>query len=77
MKHKSKITVYRNSKPVSGIRVTLEYTGWSQSGFTSPAFTDSNGVAIIEHASTGPANIWIDGARKGQMNTPGGDLIYL
>jgi len=73
----SKITVYRNGNPAKNIKVTLEYSGFSQNGFTSPEYTNSNGVAFIEHSSTGNATVYINGQSKGSLNTPGEDIYYL
>lgn len=73
----SKITVYRNNRPASNIRVRLEYTGFTQLGFTDSFYTNSNGVAFIQHSSTGDANVYIDGKKKGRLNTPGEDIYYL
>lgn len=73
----SKVTVYRNGKPASNIKITLEYTGLSQSGFTTPAYTNSSGIATINHSSTGKATIYVNGSSRRSMNTPGSDIIYL
>ncbi len=73
----SKITVYKNQKPASGIKVTLEFSGIANVGFTKPVYTDSNGVALVEHASTGKANVYINGSRKGSIHAPNQDIYYL
>lgn len=73
----SKITVFKNSSPLSNAKVTLEFTGFANLGFTSPVFTDRTGVAIITHSSTGTANVYVNGSRKGQLSTPGQDVIHL
>ena len=73
----SKITVYRNGQPASNVKVSLEYTGFTQAGFTSPAYTASNGVAIISHSSTGNANVYINGIKKGTLHTPGSDSYHI
>lgn len=67
----SKITIYRNQVPARGVRISLEYSGWFQSGFTSNYYTNEEGVACIEHASKGWADVYINGERKGKMRTPG------
>jgi len=69
----SKITVYQYSKPAKGIKVSLEF--WS--GFSKNFYTDANGVAFVQHSSKGKATIYVKGMRKGKMNTPGQDVIYL
>lgn len=73
----SKITVYRGGQPASNIKVTLEYNGFAQNGFTTPVYTNSSGVAIISHSSTGKANIYVNGSQKGAMSTPGNGSIHL
>lgn len=73
----SKVTVYRNGQPISNIKVTLEYSGLAQNGFTTPAYTNSSGVAVISHRSTGKATIYVNGSQTGSMNTPGNDSVYL
>lgn len=73
----SKITVFRNGKTASNIKVTLEYRGLTQSGFTSPAYTNSMGVAIVSHSSTGKANIYINGTLRESMNTPNDKIVHI
>ena len=73
----SKVTVYRNGKLAKNVRVTLEYSGWTTSGFTQKFYTDSTGTAYVEHSSTGRASVYLDGQRKGEMNTPGQEIFYL
>jgi len=73
----TKIKVYRNSKPVRNVKVSLEFNGVMQSGFSKSAYTNANGVALVSHSSTGKANVWIDGKKRGTMNTPGSDVYYI
>jgi len=73
----SKITIYRNQIPARGVRISLEYNGLFQSGFTSNYYTNEEGVAYIEHASTGRATLYINGEEKGKMRTPGSEVYYL
>ena len=73
----SKVTIYRNQVPARGLRVSLEYTGLFQSGFTSNYYTNDDGEAYIEHASTGKATVFINGNAKGTMKTPGSEVYYL
>lgn len=61
MKHVSEVIVYKNDKPSSGHMVSLEFTSLFNGGFTGKFFTDKNGVAHVEHASTGEVNVYIDG----------------
>lgn len=73
----SKITVYRNNRPAGNVKVTLEYTGFTQMGFTKAHYTNSDGIAFVQHSSTGNANVYIDGRKKGTLYTPGEDIYYL
>lgn len=73
----SKITIYRNQVPARGVRISLEYIGWFQSGFTSNYYTNEEGVACIEHHSTGRADVYINGKKEGTMRTPGSEVYYL
>ena len=73
----SKITVYRYQKPALGIKVSLEFTGITNMGFTKSFYTNSDGVSFIEHSSSGIANVYIDGKMKGKLKTPGQDIYYL
>lgn len=73
----SRITVYRNGKPFPGASVSLEYTGFTQMGFTKKFTTNSSGVAFVEHSSTGRATIYVNGQSQKSMNTPGEEVVYL
>lgn len=67
----SKVTIYRNQVPARGVRVSFEYTGFFQNGFTSDYYTNDDGVAFIEHESKGNARVYINGREMGKMKTPG------
>ena len=73
----SRITIYRNQVPARGVRVSLEYSGLFQSGFTSNYYTNEEGVAFIDHTSTGKADVYINGMKQGSMRTPGSEVYYL
>lgn len=62
----SRITVTRNGRPVSGIRVVLGFWG----GHTPGHYSDSNGIAIIPHAHTGEATLFADGKEIKKVYTP-------
>ena len=57
------------SKP-KGTRVTLGFSGFF-GGVTKDFFTDRDGLAIVEHASTGKATVYVSGSDKGSFNAPG------
>lgn len=73
----SKVIVFRRGMPASNFKVTLEYSGLTQMGFTTPTYTDESGVAHINHRSTGKAMIYVDGMSRKTMLTPGTEKIYL
>jgi len=73
----SKITVYQNGKPKKNVKVSLEYTGWSQNGFTKSFYTNNDGIAYVEHSSTGNAKVYLNGNPEGSLTTPGQEIFYL
>lgn len=73
----TRIEVYKNGKPAKNISVCLEYTGFTQMGFTKKFYTNSDGVAYVEHSSTGKANVYLNGNKKGSLMTPGQEVFYL
>lgn len=73
----SKITVYKYNKPAKNIRISLEFTGFTNMGFTRTFYTNNNGIAFVEHASSGKAKVYIDGKRIGTITAPGSDVYYL
>lgn len=73
----TRVTVYRNNRPAQGVSVSLEYTGFTQAGFTRRFSTNSDGVAFVEHSSIGRANVYINGRKEGNMNTPGQEVFYI
>lgn len=73
----SKITVLRNGQPVINVRVTLEFVGIFNIGFTNAIFTNENGVALISHASNGKAIVYLDGRKWGELFAPNQDIYYL
>lgn len=73
----STVIVRQNGRPLSGARVVLEWNGLANLGMSRPAFTNNEGMAIISHASTGPATIYVNGQRKQKMRTPGDEVVVL
>ncbi len=73
----SKVTIYRNQVPARGVRISLEYISLFQSGSTPNYYTNDEGVAYIEHSSTGKATVYINGESKWKMMTPGSEVYYL
>ena len=69
----SQIRVLRDGdRPVRGARVVLSFFG----GQTEAVHTDSDGVAQIDHDSTGEAKIFVDGRECGSLRTPGSRTVH-
>jgi len=71
------ITVYRYNKPAANIKVQLEFTGISNLGFTRACYTNNNGIAYVQHSSSGTANVYLNGRKVGTVSTPGSGVYYL
>ncbi len=69
----STIQVRKYGKPVSGARVVLSFFG----GQTDSAYTDSDGYARVDHASTGEATIFVDGSETRKMRAPGSVTVTI
>ena len=69
----STIQVRRSGKPASGVRVVLSFSG----GHTDAAYTDSDGWARIDHASSGEATIFVDGSETRKMRAPGSATVII
>ncbi len=70
----SKIHVqYRDGSKPKGARVSLGFS----TGVTREFYTDKNGVAIIEHASRGTANVFVRGVNKGTLKAPGETVVFI
>jgi hypothetical protein len=46
-------------------------------GQSPTVYTNDNGEAIIQHASTGQATVYIDGKNRGRMQTPGSQVFNI
>ncbi len=66
-----KIYNKRYSKWFEGAKVALGWNGIVNLGVSRNIYTDQNGLALIEHASTGEAEVYINGSMVGYMQTPG------
>lgn len=70
----STITVqHRDGSTASGKKVVLGFS----SGLTKPAYTDKHGVAVVEHASSGKATIYVSGDDVGTFHAPGRAAVTL
>ena len=64
---------YRDGSRPRGTKVTLGFSA----GLTRPAFTDGHGLAIVEHASTGTATVYVGGKGRGSFHAPGTFVVTL
>jgi hypothetical protein len=60
------------SKP-KGTKVVLGFS----SRMTRPAYTDREGMAIVEHASIGKATVYVSGSAKGTFQAPGSFAVTI
>lgn len=72
----SKVVVqYQSGSAASGISVVLSFSGLG--GVTKKVFTDSKGIAVVEHSSSGQAKVIVDGSTKGTMRAPGETVVFI
>ena len=64
---------YRDGSKPKGTRVRLGFS----LGVTKDFFTDRDGVAIVEHPSTGKATVYVSGSDKGSFNAPGTFVVTI
>jgi len=73
----SKIHVqYRDGSKASGVRVALGFSH-PLGGVTRDAYTDSYGIALIEHLGRGRADVYVSGSRRGSLNAPGETVVFV
>ncbi|MCC7086471.1 MAG: hypothetical protein IT427_15835 [Pirellulales bacterium] len=73
----SKIHVqYRDGSKPKGIKVVLGFSGLL-GGMTKPAYTDSQGTALVEHASKGRADVYVSGKKCGSLSAPGETAVFI
>jgi hypothetical protein len=67
--------VRSNGKPAKGVRVTIGFDFSDHplsSGFTGSEYTDSDGLAKIDHSNTGKAYVYLNGDKQDRpINVPG------
>jgi len=61
---------YRDGSKPTGAKVVLESTS-APGGMTNPAYTHNYGTAVVEHSSTGLADVYVSGKKAGSLHTPG------
>jgi hypothetical protein len=75
--HISKIHVsYRDGSKPKGTRVSIGFTGLL-GGMTKNFYTDAYGVALVEHSSTGNADVYVSGTKKGSFHAPGETVVFI
>lgn len=75
--HHSKIYVeYGDGSKPKGAKVVLGFRGML-GGMTKAAYTDSHGVAIVEHSSTGQADVYVGGKKLGSLHAPGETVVFI
>ena len=67
------IVQFRDGSPASYRQVVLGFPG----GLTRSYFTDRDGRAIVEHASTGWAAVYVSGDRCESFHAPGKVVVVL
>lgn len=73
----SKIHVqYRDGSKPKGIGVVLGFTG-TFGGMTKTFYTDSQGVALVKHESTGNADVYVSGKKVGSLRAPGETAVFI
>jgi len=70
----SKIHVqYGDGSKPKGAKVVLGFSG----SMSKPAYTDAYGTAVIEHSSTGRADVYVSGKKCASLNAPGETVAML
>ncbi len=77
MDYVSEVVVYRDQRPSRGRRVRLNIGGFLSGGMTGDFYTDGDGVARVRHASTGTAEVYVDGNMATKGRVPGRLYVYL
>lgn len=73
----SKIIVSHNGgRPAKNIKVKLGFHGIAR-GMSHSAYTNSNGVAIIEHSGRGRADVYISGKKNHTFTAPGTTAVTI
>ena len=70
----STVHVYHSGgSPARGVRVVLGFSA----GMTRPAYTDAYGRALVGHATTGRADVYISGQKHANFHAPGTVAVTL
>jgi len=76
--HTTKIKVqYKSGSLAKSAKVTLIIDGIFSGGHTKPVYTDSSGMAFIDHSSKGNATVYVNGKNCGKMRVPGQNVVFI
>jgi hypothetical protein len=67
----------RYNELAAGVKVSLGFDGIMSLGFTRDVYTDSNGVAVVEHSGTGNCTVYVNGSRKDDFYAPGSITVTI
>jgi hypothetical protein len=67
------IKVYDSTikKMAKRARVVMSIDGIFSGGMTKEVYTNDQGIAYVQHSSTGMATVFINGKEVGKMKVPG------
>lgn len=67
------IKVYDSTikKMAKSARVVLSIDGIFSGGMTKEVYTNDQGIAYVQHSSTGMSTVYINGKDVGKMKVPG------
>jgi len=72
-----KIYNARYGKWEKNAKVVLFWNGLLNSGFSKAVYTNAQGVAEVQHASTGMADVHVNGKFREKLRTPGAVTITI
>jgi len=77
--HYSQITVLNKTtgSPINGVRVALSISGVFSGGVTPNTYTNRQGIAEIQHESTGSAKVMVRGTTRTTIQAPGQTTVYI
>ena len=73
MNHSKVIVQRRDGSKARGVRVVLSFS----SGLSEAVHTDADGIALIDHATVGRADVLVDGSRRGSLHAPGQTVVFI
>ena len=76
MNHSKIYVSYHDGSKPKGTRVSIGFQGLL-GGMSQPVYTDRDGVAVVKHASTGMANVYVSGKIVGSFHAPGETAVFI